>query len=112
MGGSPEVLHRRTPREDDHGVTVPIPRWLRATLASAALVAAVAAVIALLEPRVPALGLGLGVLYLLPVVPIALAYGSAVAGAVSVASVAAFSYLFLPPRYGKAVSPPTPRHDR
>ena len=75
----------------------PIPRWLSAALASAALVAAVTAVIALLEPRVPALGLG--VLYLLAVVPIALMYGLAVAGAVSVASMAAFTYFFLPPRY-------------
>jgi GAF domain-containing protein len=78
-------------------VTSPIPRWLRAALASAVLVAAVTGVIALLEPRVPALGLA--VLYLLAVVPIALAYGGAVAGAVSLASLAAFSYFFLPPRY-------------
>jgi signal transduction histidine kinase len=57
----------------------------------------VTAVIALLEPRVPALGLG--VLYLLAVVPIALVYGSVAADTVSVASMVAFSYLFLPPRY-------------
>jgi GAF domain-containing protein len=78
-------------------VTPPIPRWLRAALASAVLVAAVTAVIALLEPGVPALGLG--VLYLLAVVPIALLYGGAAASAVAVASMAAFSYFFLPPRY-------------
>lgn len=78
-------------------MTPPIPRWLSAALASAALVAAVTAVIALLEPRVPALGLGL--LYLLAVVPIALVYGLAVAVAVSVASMAVFSYFFLPPRH-------------
>ncbi|WP_081686061.1 GAF domain-containing protein [Candidatus Solirubrobacter pratensis] len=78
-------------------MTSPIPRWLQAVLASVVLVAAITAVIALLEPRVPALGLG--VLYLLAVVPIALVYGAAVAGAVSVASMAAFSYFFLPPRY-------------
>jgi signal transduction histidine kinase len=78
-------------------VTPPIPRWLRAALASAVLVAAISAVIALLEPRVPALGLG--VLYLLAVVPIALVYGAAAAGAVSVASMAAFTFLFLPPRH-------------
>jgi K+-sensing histidine kinase KdpD len=78
-------------------VTPPIPRWLSAALASAALVAAVSAVIALLEPGVPALGLG--VLYLLAVVPIAVMYGSAIASAVSVASMAAFNYFFLPPRY-------------
>jgi signal transduction histidine kinase len=52
-------------------------------------------VIALLEPGVPALGLG--VLYLLAVVPIAFAYGSAFAGAASVASMVAFSYFFVPP---------------
>ena len=65
-------------------MTPPIPRWLSAALASAALVAAVTAVIALLEPGVPALGLG--VLYLRAVVPIAVMYGSAIASAVSLAS--------------------------
>jgi Domain of unknown function (DUF4118) len=39
------------------------------------------------------------VLYLLAVVPIALMYGTAVAGAVAVASMAAFTFFFLPPRY-------------
>jgi signal transduction histidine kinase len=78
-------------------VTSSIRRWLSAALASAALVGAITVVIALLEPRVPALGLG--VLYLLAVVPIALVYGSAAAGVVSVASMAAFSYFFVPPRY-------------
>ena len=86
------------------GVTVAIPRWLRAALASVVLVAAVTAVIALLEPKVPALGLV--VLYLLAVVPIALAYGGAAAGAVSLASAAAFSYFFLAPRY--SLDPGTP----
>jgi K+-sensing histidine kinase KdpD len=78
-------------------VTPPLPRWLSAALTSVVLVAAVTAVIALLEPRVPALGLG--VLYLSAVVPIALLYGLAVASAVSVASAAAFSFFFLPPRH-------------
>jgi signal transduction histidine kinase len=78
-------------------VTPPIPRWLSAALTSVALVAAITAVIALLDPRVPALGLG--VLYLFAVVPIALVYGPAVAGVVSVASIAAFNYFFLPPRH-------------
>jgi GAF domain-containing protein len=64
---------------------------------SAALVGVVTAGIALLEPGVAPLGLG--VLYLLAVVPIALVYGLVPAGAVSVASMVAFSYLFLPPRY-------------
>jgi signal transduction histidine kinase len=57
----------------------------------------VTAVIALLEPSVPALGLG--VLYLSAVVPITLLYGRALAGAVALASMAAFNYFFLPPRY-------------
>jgi signal transduction histidine kinase len=75
----------------------PVRRWLKAVLTSAALIAAVTAVIALLEPDVPAVGLG--VLYLLAVLPIALVYGAAAAGAVSLASMAAFTYFFLPPRH-------------
>jgi K+-sensing histidine kinase KdpD len=75
----------------------PVPRWLNAVLASAALIAAVTAVIALLEPDVPAVGLG--VLYLLAVVPIALVYGAAAAVAVSLASMVAFNFFFLPPRH-------------
>jgi signal transduction histidine kinase len=78
-------------------VTPPIARWLSAALASAVLVAAVTAVIALLEPGVPALGLG--VLYLLAVVPMAVMYGTAVASVASLASMAVFNYFFLPPRY-------------
>jgi signal transduction histidine kinase len=76
-------------------VTSRIPRWLSAVLTSVALVAAVTGVIALLEADVPALGLG--VLYLLAVVPIALWYGVVAAGVVSVMSMVAFSYFFLPP---------------
>jgi hypothetical protein len=87
-------------------VAPPIPRWLSAALASAALVAAVTGAIALLEPGVPALGLG--VLYLLAVVPIALVYGGAMAGAVAVASMVAFNYFFLPPRY--TLDPGTSEH--
>ena len=78
-------------------MTPRIPRWLSAALTSAALVAAVTAVIALLEPRVPALGLG--VLYLMAVVPISLVYGAAVGGAVAVASMVAFDFFFLAPRH-------------
>jgi signal transduction histidine kinase len=79
------------------GVTPSIPRWLSAAVASAALVAAITTVIALLEPDVPALGLG--VLYLLAVVPVALVYGTIAAGAVSLTSVAAFTWFCLPPKY-------------
>jgi hypothetical protein len=63
------------PREDEAGVAPPIPRWLKGAFASAALVAAITGVIALLEPRVPAPGLG--ALYLFAVVPIALGYVAA-----------------------------------
>jgi len=74
-----------------------MPRWLSAALASAALIAAVTGVIAVLEPDVPALGLG--VLYLLAVAPVALTYGFGVASVVSVASTAVFNFFFLPPRH-------------
>jgi signal transduction histidine kinase len=74
-----------------------IPRWLLAALVSAVLVAAVTALIALLEPRVPALGLG--VLYLLAVVPVAMLFGATLGSVVSVASMAAFAYFCLPPKY-------------
>jgi signal transduction histidine kinase len=75
----------------------PIDRRLLAALTGAVLVAAITLVIALLEPGVPALGLG--ALYLLAVVPVALLYGPAAAAAVSVASMAAFSYFCLPPHH-------------
>ena len=87
-------------------MTPPIPRWLRAALTSVALIAAVTAVIRLLEPGVPALGLG--VLYLLAVVPIALVYGVALAAAVSVASMVAFNFFFLAPRH--SLNPGTSEH--
>jgi signal transduction histidine kinase len=76
-------------------VTSPIIRRLRAALTSVALVAAVTAVIALLEPKVPELGLG--VLYLLAILPVTLMYGAAAAAATAVASMVAFSYFFVPP---------------
>jgi signal transduction histidine kinase len=60
---------------------------------SVALVAAVTAAIAVLEPNVPALGLG--VLYLFAVVPVALRYGLAAAAAASLASMAVYDYFFL-----------------
>jgi two-component system, OmpR family, sensor histidine kinase KdpD len=66
-----------------------------ASLASAAAVAVVTAAIALLHPYVPVLSLG--VLYLFAVLPIAVAYGIGFAVAVSVASMLAFNWFFLPP---------------
>jgi signal transduction histidine kinase len=85
----------RWPLDDDDGVASPIPRWLRLALAGPTLVAAITAVIALLDPGVPALGLG--VLYLFAVVPFAVVSGVWAAAAVALASMAAFLYFFLPP---------------
>jgi signal transduction histidine kinase len=73
------------------------PRWLSAALLTAALVAVVTAVIALLDPRVPALGLH--VLYVLAVVPIALIYGAVAGAAAALVSVAAFDVFFLAPHF-------------
>jgi two-component system, OmpR family, sensor histidine kinase KdpD len=76
-------------------------RWLRhygvAALASAASVAAVTAVIALLERWVPVLSLG--VLYIFAVLPVAVVWGLGFALPVSVASMLAFNWFFLPPRH-------------
>jgi signal transduction histidine kinase len=75
------------------GVTPPLRRGLGAALTSAALLAGVTALIALLEPGVPAVGLG--VLYLFAVAPIALRYGLVAAVATSLVGIAAFDFLFL-----------------
>jgi GAF domain-containing protein len=79
------------------GVTRSIPRWLSAVLMGVALIAGVSAVIALLDPSVSPLALG--VLYLFAVVPVAMRHGMAAAAAVSVTSMATFAFLFLAPRY-------------
>jgi len=64
-------------------------------LASAGAVVLVSAVVALLKPHVPALSLG--ALYVLAVVPVAILWGTALAAVVSVASMLAFNWFFLPP---------------
>jgi signal transduction histidine kinase len=92
-----ESLCSASDEEDGGGVTLRIPYWLKAALTSVTLVAAVTAVIALVGRRAPATGLG--VLYLLAVVPIALWYGVAVSAAVSVASMLVFNFFFLAPRH-------------
>ena len=66
-------------------------------LASAALVAAITGAIALLESHVPVLSLG--VLYVFAVLPIAVVWGLAYAVPVSIASMLAFNFFFLPPVY-------------
>ena len=71
--------------------------WLRGLLASTALVAAVTGIIWLLQADVPVLGLS--VLYLFAVLPIAVFWGLALAVPVSIASMLAFNFFFLPPTY-------------
>jgi len=68
---------------------------LQAVLASVALVAAVTGVIFGLRTVAPVLSLG--VLYLFAVLPVAVLWGIGYAVAVSVASMAAFNFFFLPP---------------
>jgi two-component system, OmpR family, sensor histidine kinase KdpD len=64
-------------------------------LASAGVVVLVSAVVALLKPHVPVLSLG--ALYVLAVLPVAILWGTALAAVVSVASMLAFNWFFLPP---------------
>ncbi len=67
------------------------------TLASAAAVAVVTVVIAALQGRVPVLSLA--VLYLLAIIPVAVAWGIVYAVGVAIGSMLAFNYFFLPPLY-------------
>jgi two-component system sensor histidine kinase KdpD len=64
-------------------------------LASAAAVAAVSGIVYVLKPHVPVLSLG--ALYVLAVLPVAIVWGTALAAVVSVASMLAFNWFFLPP---------------
>jgi two-component system sensor histidine kinase KdpD len=64
-------------------------------LASAGAVVLVSAIVALLKPHVPVLSLG--ALYVLAVLPVAIFWGTALAAVVSVASMLAFNWFFLPP---------------
>ena len=66
-------------------------------LASAGVVLLVSAVVALLKPHVPVLSLG--ALYVLAVLPVAIFWGTALAAVVSVASMLAFNWFFLPPAH-------------
>ena len=69
--------------------------WSGGLLASAAMVAALSGVVALLERHVPVLSLL--VLYLLAVLAVAILWGSRLAAVTAIGSVAAFAF-FLPPR--------------
>jgi len=70
--------------------------WYRAA-GSIAAVAIVTGAIELLKPYVPVLSLG--VLYILAVLPVAIAFGLAYAVFVAVGSMLAFNFFFLPPLY-------------
>lgn len=72
-------------------------RRLSGWLVSVALLAAVTGTIELLKTHVPVLSLG--VLYIFAVLPVAVVWGLTYAIAVSIASMAAFNFLFLPPFY-------------
>jgi two-component system sensor histidine kinase KdpD len=72
-------------------------RHLSAALLSLAAVAAVSVAVALLEPFAPVLSLG--VLYLFAVLPVAALWGLPYAIPVSVVSMLAFNWFFLPPRH-------------
>src|SRR5262245_15096459 len=73
-----------------------------ATAASAGAVAVVTAVIALLDPYVPVLSLG--VLYVFAVLPVAVLWGLWFALPVSVASMLAFNWFFLAPTHTLTLS--------
>jgi two-component system sensor histidine kinase KdpD len=80
-------------------------RWRQYGLATAVSVGAVAlvtAVIALFERYVPVLSLG--VLYIFAVLPVAVIWGLRFALPVSVASMLAFNWFFLPPRHTFSLS--------
>src|SRR5438477_12703946 len=68
-----------------------------AALASAGAVSLVTGAIAVARPYVPVLSLG--VLYVFAVLPVAVAWGLAYAIPVSVASMLAFNFFFLPPTH-------------
>jgi K+-sensing histidine kinase KdpD len=78
-------------------ITRRLPGRLIRTLASVAAVAVVTGAIELLKLHVPVLSLG--VLYIFAVLPVAIAWGLAYAIPVSIGSMAAFNFLFLPPLY-------------
>jgi two-component system, OmpR family, sensor histidine kinase KdpD len=79
------------------GTRARLGEWPSGVLASVAVVGVVTGVIAVLKPHVPVLSLG--VLYVVAVLPIAIVWGLAYAVPVSIASMAAFNFFFLPPEY-------------
>ena len=87
------ITGRASSRQEPFGGLGAPLRWLTCTV----VVAVVTGVIELLQARIPVLSLS--VLYLLAVLPIAVVWGVTHAVAVSVASMLAFNFFFLPPLY-------------
>jgi signal transduction histidine kinase len=81
----------------DARVAPALRRWAGGLCAGAVLVAVASGVIALLEPHVPQLA-GLPPVYLLAVLPVAVRWGAGPGLATAAASIAAFAFLFVPPR--------------
>jgi two-component system sensor histidine kinase KdpD len=81
----------------EQAVRAPARRRLSAILTGAAAVAAVTAAISLFRDFVPVLALG--VLYLFAILPVAVLWGRAYAIGVSVVSVLALNWFFLPPEH-------------
>jgi signal transduction histidine kinase len=87
----------------DARVTPRLRRWLGGLLTGAVLIGAASGLVALLEPYVPQL-VGLPPVYLLAVLPVAIGWGAGPGVTVAVASIAAFEFLFVPPRWSLAVA--------
>src|ERR1700754_3372431 len=81
----------------DRGRALAAP-WVSGLVATVLLTAAVTGIIALLEPRLPALSLL--VLYMLVVLPVAITWGIRLAMAAAVLSVLSFAFFFLRPVRG------------
>jgi K+-sensing histidine kinase KdpD len=78
--------------------STPVLRWWGRVGASVAMVAAVTAVIALVEQE-HAPPLSFLSLYLLIILPVAVLWGTVLASVISVLSVGVYAFLFIPPRY-------------
>jgi signal transduction histidine kinase len=81
-------MHEMTLRR----VSPPTPRWLRGLLASVVMVAVTSALVVPLKPYFPPL-----YLYLLPVLAVAIVWGTGLAAVTSILSVTVYVFLFVPP---------------
>ena len=80
----------------------PVARWLSGLSAGVLAVAALTGLVGLIDPHVPALNFW--VLYVLPVMLIAMKWGTGLAAVTAVMGAAAFSYFFLPPHNTLAIT--------